>query len=168
MDATKLAAALAATILIATSSFVAGRCTVAAEPADTAETGVSPQPQVMHPEGVTLILDALTPPSTTTTTTSIPVTVPESRQTAHAAPTVENWERLAHCESRGNWAANTGNGYYGGLQFTHQTWLGYHGDEFANYPHEATREQQIIVAERLHAKRGWQPWPGCTRSFGWR
>lgn len=76
------------------------------------------------------------------------------------------WDDLARCESGGNWAINTGNGYYGGLQFSYDTWHGYGGGEFAGYPHEATREQQIIVAERLHAARGFQPWPACRIKLG--
>jgi hypothetical protein len=76
------------------------------------------------------------------------------------------WDALAQCESGGNWAINTGNGYYGGLQFSYGTWLGYGGGEFAEYAHLATREQQIIVAERLHAARGFQPWPACRVKLG--
>ena len=76
------------------------------------------------------------------------------------------WDRLAMCESSGNWAANTGNGYYGGLQFGIATWQGYGGGEFAAYPHQATREQQIAVAERLYAARGFQPWPACRVELG--
>ena len=76
------------------------------------------------------------------------------------------WDDLAKCESGGNWAINTGNGYYGGLQFSYATWHGYNGGEFAEYPHEATREEQIIVAERLHAARGFQPWPACRIKLG--
>ena len=76
------------------------------------------------------------------------------------------WDDLAQCESGGNWAINTGNGYYGGLQFSYGTWHGYDGGEFAEYPHEATREEQIIVAERLHAARGFQPWPACRLKLG--
>ena len=76
------------------------------------------------------------------------------------------WDRLAQCESGGNWAINTGNGYYGGLQFNYSTWLGYNGGEFAEYAHLATREQQIIVAERLRAARGFQPWPACRAKLG--
>jgi hypothetical protein len=76
------------------------------------------------------------------------------------------WDDLAQCESGGNWAINTGNGYYGGLQFSYDTWHGYDGGEFADYPHEATREEQIIVAERLHAARGYAPWPACRAKLG--
>ena len=76
------------------------------------------------------------------------------------------WDDLARCESGGNWAINTGNGYYGGLQFSLSTWQGYGGAEFAAYPHEATREEQIAVAERLHAARGYAPWPACRAKLG--
>jgi len=76
------------------------------------------------------------------------------------------WDDLARCESGGNWAINTGNGYYGGLQFSLGTWQQYGGAEFAAYPHEATRDEQIIVAERLRAARGYAPWPACRAKLG--
>jgi len=76
------------------------------------------------------------------------------------------WDDLAQCESGGNWSINTGNGYYGGLQFSYDTWHGYGGGEFAEYPHEATREEQIAVAERLRAARGYAPWPACRAKLG--
>jgi len=76
------------------------------------------------------------------------------------------WDDLARCESGGNWAINTGNGYYGGLQFSVPTWEGYGGAEFAAYPHEASREEQIAVAERLRAARGYGPWPSCRLKLG--
>jgi hypothetical protein len=93
-----------------------------------------------------------------------PVAVAAPRVVTYDGDTV--WDDLAQCESGGNWAINTGNGYYGGLQFNYDTWHGYGGGEFAEYPHEATREQQIIVAERLHAARGFQPWPACRIKLG--
>ena len=76
------------------------------------------------------------------------------------------WDRLAQCESGGNWAINTGNGYYGGLQFSHGTWHAYGGGAYAEYPHQATREEQITVAEALRAQRGYQPWPACRVKLG--
>jgi hypothetical protein len=76
------------------------------------------------------------------------------------------WDDLAQCESGGNWSINTGNGYYGGLQFSYGTWHGYGGGEFAEYPHQATREEQIVVAERLRADRGYAPWPSCRVKLG--
>lgn len=68
------------------------------------------------------------------------------------------WDRIARCESGNNWSINTGNGYYGGLQFNLATWRFVRGQDFAAYPHRASRAEQITVANRLFAKRGTQPW----------
>ena len=76
------------------------------------------------------------------------------------------WDDLAQCESGGNWSTNTGNGYYGGLQFSASTWLAQGGGEFAPTADLATREQQIIVAERLLAAAGWGQWPHCSSQLG--
>ncbi len=77
------------------------------------------------------------------------------------------WDALAQCESGGNWAINTGNGYYGGLQFNLGTWQAYGGGAYAAYPHEASREQQIAVATRLRdASGGYGAWPACSASLG--
>jgi len=76
------------------------------------------------------------------------------------------WDRLAACESGGNWHINTGNGYYGGLQFSLGTWLAYGGGSYAGRPDLASREQQIAVAERLRAVSGFSPWPACGRRLG--
>ena len=82
--------------------------------------------------------------------------------TANAAPV--NWDALAQCEASGNWGANTGNGYYGGLQFTQQTWNAYGGQ---GNPANASREQQIAVAERVAAGQGVNnAWPACSRKLG--
>jgi resuscitation-promoting factor RpfB len=72
-----------------------------------------------------------------------------------------HWDALARCEAGGNWAINTGNGYYGGLQYNISTWNAYGGGEFASRPDLATREQQIAVGERTYAARGASPWPSC-------
>jgi uncharacterized protein YabE (DUF348 family) len=72
------------------------------------------------------------------------------------------WDRIAKCESGGNWAINTGNGYYGGLQFDNQTWLGSGGGQFAPRADLASRTQQIAIANKVYAARGLAPW-GC----GW-
>ena len=85
-----------------------------------------------------------------------------------SAPSVASgsvWDRLAQCESGGNWSINTGNGFYGGLQFTPSTWRGYGG---TGMPHQASREQQIAVAERVQAGQGWGAWPACTAKLGIR
>jgi len=88
---------------------------------------------------------------------------------APAAPFVVDasvWDRLARCESAENWAINSGNGYYGGLQFDVATWSAYGGTKYAARPDLATREEQIIVGEALYAKRGFQPWPTCRVKLG--
>ena len=85
--------------------------------------------------------------------------------TASAAPD-SDWDRLAQCEAGGNWHINTGNGFYGGLQFNQQTWQANGGGEFAATADQATREQQIVVAERVLASQGWGAWPACSASLG--
>ncbi|ETT28136.1 hypothetical protein RAJCM14343_2850 [Rhodococcus aetherivorans] len=85
--------------------------------------------------------------------------------TANAAPD-SDWDRLAQCESGGNWGINTGNGYQGGLQFSPSTWNAYGGGEYAATANQATREQQITVAERVLAGQGWGAWPSCSSSLG--
>jgi hypothetical protein len=92
------------------------------------------------------------PPSTTTT--APPVTEAPVRNTS------VNWDAIAECESGGNWSINTGNGYYGGLQFTLETWRGTGG---TGYPHEHSREEQIHRAEILYSSRGLSPWPNCGK-----
>lgn len=71
------------------------------------------------------------------------------------------WNRIARCESGGRWHINTGNGYYGGLQFNLATWRSNGGRDFASHPHKASKAEQITVANRLYAKRGTRPW-GCA------
>ncbi|PZF55542.1 transglycosylase [Curtobacterium sp. MCSS17_008] len=73
------------------------------------------------------------------------------------------WDALAQCESGGNWAINTGNGYYGGLQFNLGTWQAHGG---AGNPAAASREAQIAVAERVLASQGWGAWPACSAKLG--
>lgn len=76
------------------------------------------------------------------------------------------WDRLAQCESGGNWHINTGNGFFGGLQFALASWNAVQGHEFASAPHQATREQQITAGERLQAIQGWGAWPACSAQLG--
>ena len=84
--------------------------------------------------------------------------------TADAAPD-SAWDKLAQCESGGNWKINTGNGYSGGLQFNASTWRAYGGK---GSPHAASRAEQIAVAERTLAAQGWNAWPSCSRKAGVR
>lgn len=75
------------------------------------------------------------------------------------------WDALAQCESGGNWAINTGNGYYGGLQFSLSSWAAAGG---SGMPHHASRAEQIRVAENLLAMQGWGAWPACSSRLGLR
>ncbi len=100
---------------------------------------------------------------------------PESESTETADPEPEPapepttsegvWDRLAECESNGNWSINTGNGFYGGLQFTLDSWEWVGG---TGYPHEASREEQIARAEILLERQGWSAWPSCSQQLGLR
>jgi len=81
------------------------------------------------------------------------------------AATDGEWDTVASCESGGNWAINTGNGYHGGLQFSPSTWSGHGGGEFAPSAYLATKEEQIAVAERVLASQGKGAWPTCGRGL---
>ena len=83
-----------------------------------------------------------------------------------ATPTATSgstWDALAQCESGGNWSTNTGNGFSGGLQFTPQTWAAFGG---TGSPQNASRAQQIAVAEKVQASQGWGAWPACSAKLG--
>jgi hypothetical protein len=86
--------------------------------------------------------------------------------TAEAAtPSAGVWDKIAACESGGNWGISTGNGYYGGLQFNVGTWRAYGG---TGLPHKASKAEQIRVAKLVQAKQGWGAWPACTKRIGLR
>lgn len=115
-------------------------------------------------------------------TPSAPATVPK-RQPVAAAPQPKPqprrqrvikpsanvnggvWDRLAQCESGGNWHINTGNGFYGGLQFTLSSWRAVGG---TGYPHQASKAVQIANAKKLLAIQGWGAWPACSSKLGLR
>ncbi len=85
------------------------------------------------------------------------------------SPAVSNgsvWDAIAQCESGGNWHINTGNGYYGGLQFSAGTWTANGGGAYAPTADLATREQQIAIGEKVQASQGWGAWPACTAALG--
>jgi uncharacterized protein YabE (DUF348 family) len=82
-----------------------------------------------------------------------------------STPSGSVWDKLAQCESGGNWSINTGNGYYGGLQFSLSTWRAYGG---SGTPNKASREQQIAIAKKLQADAGWGAWPACSAKLGLR
>ncbi|HLL08480.1 MAG TPA: transglycosylase family protein [Nocardioidaceae bacterium] len=85
--------------------------------------------------------------------------------TADAA-TSHTWNRLAECESGGNWHINTGNGYYGGLQFSATTWRSFGGGKYADRADLATRLEQIDIAENVLRVQGWGAWPACSQKLG--
>ena len=92
-------------------------------------------------------------------------TVGAGLASASSASASTVWDRVASCESGGNWSINTGNGYYGGLQFSLGTWRAYGG---SGLPSNASREQQIAIAKKLQADAGWGAWPACSSKLGLR
>ncbi len=93
---------------------------------------------------------------------------PRSSYVPTSSPAVASgsvWDRLAMCESGGNWSINTGNGYYGGLQFSLSSWRAVGG---TGYPNQASREEQIARGQMLQSKQGWGAWPACTAKLGIR
>lgn len=110
------------------------------------------------------------PGATPVVATPQPAAQPAPKRAAVKAsvPAVANgsvWDRLAQCESSGNWSINTGNGYYGGLQFSLASWRGVGG---SGLPSQASREEQIARAEQLLARQGWGAWPACSAKLGLR
>ena len=118
--------------------------------------------------------------ATSTTATTAPTTTakPSSKTpasgggyTVPAAPGRSGssvWDSLAQCESGGNWAIDTGNGLYGGVQLDQGSWLRNGGGAYAPLPSKATREQQILIAEKVRSARGFFPWSSCARKLGLR
>ncbi len=82
------------------------------------------------------------------------------------AASASTWDRLASCESGGNWQISTGNGYYGGLQFSSGTWRAFGGGAYASTANGASRAEQIQVAEKVLAAQGWGAWPSCSQRLG--
>ncbi len=100
-----------------------------------------------------------------------PKTVRVGAKPGTEVPPVENgatWDALAQCEATGNWAINTGNGYYGGVQFDQNTWERQGGLKYAPRADLATREEQIAVASVTQKSQGWGAWPACTSRLGYR
>ena len=113
-----------------------------------------------------VVLTAATPTTIERGTKVAPTTAPASGSPSVAGGSV--WDALAQCESNGNWSINTGNGFSGGLQFHPQTWQAYGGGQYAPTAGAATREQQIVIAQKVQAAQGWGAWPACTAKLGIR
>jgi LysM repeat protein len=114
--------------------------------------------------------DAVIEPAVVAAPVAVPQAAPVARTNAPrvvTAPVANGsvWDQLAACEAGGNWAINTGNGYYGGLQFTASSWQAVGG---SGLPSDASREEQIMRGEILLAKQGWGAWPACAAKLGLR
>ncbi len=96
----------------------------------------------------------------------IGLTVPCLVSGTASAASVATWDKVAQCESGGNWSINTGNGFYGGLQFTSSTWAAFGGTAYAPQANQATKDQQIAVAEKVLASQGPGAWPVCSIQAG--
>jgi hypothetical protein len=167
------ARAAAAAVLGAPSSTVAETTsTVAPTTAPPTTVPVTAAPTTTEaPAPTTTAAPATTaaPPTTAAPTT----TAPQQQQArssdggyAYDDPrSTQVWLDLAQCEAGGNWAANTGNGYYGGLQFSKGSWDAVGG---TGYPHEHSRDTQITMGRRLQAEQGWGAWPHCSEELGLR
>ncbi|MEV7371263.1 transglycosylase family protein [Streptomyces sp. NPDC090301] len=93
--------------------------------------------------------------------TGVAVAAPLMTAGTASAATVSEWDTVAACESGGDWSINTGNGYYGGLQFSASTWAAYGGTAYAATANQASKSQQIAVAEKVLAGQGKGAWPSC-------
>ncbi|MFP5019340.1 transglycosylase family protein [Pseudonocardia phyllosphaerae] len=87
-----------------------------------------------------------------------------TKSAAQSVPT-STWDKLAQCESGGDWSISTGNGFSGGLQFTPSTWKAFGG---SGSPTSASKSEQIAVAKRVLAEQGWKAWPACSKKLGLR
>ncbi len=122
-------------------------------PANSTTTHVSPSSQLAAPALPTAPVQA----------TPVPQQQPRTQTTTAPVASGSVWDRLAQCESGGNWSINSGNGYYGGLQFMPSSWRAVGG---TGLPSEASREEQITRAEQLRAIQGWGAWPACSAQLG--
>jgi len=132
-------------------------------PSETEQLTDRPMPQAAAP----VVAPQAVAPQTATAQVAAPVVrrvaEPAPAQVAPAGGSV--WDQIAACESGGNWAINTGNGYYGGLQFTLSSWRAVGG---SGLPSDASRAEQIARAETLQARQGWGAWPVCAARAGLR
>ncbi|MEV2217866.1 transglycosylase family protein [Streptomyces sp. NPDC050997] len=124
----------------------------------------------MFPKPIELALAAallILAPGAAYAAPSPPVSGPPHTRVLHeCAKDQWPWGCVAECESSGRWHANTGNGYYGGLQFWQPTWREFGGLKYAPRADLATRKEQIAVAQKLLAVQGWKAWPACSARYG--
>lgn len=163
-----------AVILLLGAGVLVGRCSTPAnaEP-DYASINTEPVEVIgydFHENAGRALAELDTYLTSITTTTTIVSRSAAAPAAGPAAPTSssDRWDQLAQCESGGNWAYPpvTG-GFSGGIMFHIGTWLANGGGDYAPDAYLASREEQIIVAERVLAASGWGAWPGCSRKYGW-
>lgn len=162
-----------ATVAVAAVGALVVLPTVAAQPAAAVQP-VTPAPPAGHPAPPPAqAAPAKAAPVKAAPAKAVPVkaapvkAVPVKAAPAKAAPATAPrgvWNRIAQCESSGDWHINTGNGFYGGLQFWQPTWQRFGGTKYAPRADLATPAQQIAVAERVRRAQGWRAWPVCARA----
>ena len=96
---------------------------------------------------------------------TVPQASPQSAPRVTVSTSGSVWDQLAACEAGGNWSINTGNGYYGGLQFSASSWAAVGG---RGLPHQASKSEQIMRGQMLQARQGWGAWPACSAKLGLR
>jgi hypothetical protein len=131
------------------AALVAGACGATGVAADAAP----PLPPPPVPPGA---------PASAPAAPGAAVTSPAPLPSGTLAAPAEPWDTIARCETGGDWHADTGNGYQGGLQLSPRTWSAYGGGQFAPQADDASREQQILVGDRVRAEQGWQAWSNCA------
>lgn len=131
--------------------------------APTPSVAPTPTKRVVEPKSIP---EAPKPATTHRTTQPEPTkSRTSSPSRSYPAEAAGVWDKLAQCESSGNWASNTGNGFYGGIQFTISSW---HAVGGSGLPSNASREEQIMRGKLLLARQGWGAWPACSRKLGLR
>jgi hypothetical protein len=152
----------------ATTATTAPSTTASTEaPAPTTTEAPTPSTEAPATTEAVVVQAARAPAPTAPPTTAPPPPAPSttSAPTTYGDPNdVATWDRMARCESGGNWAMNSGNGYYGGLQFSLATWRNVGG---SGYPHQASKAEQIKRGQILQASAGWGQWPHCARLLGY-
>ncbi|MFE2146788.1 transglycosylase family protein [Streptomyces sp. NPDC059456] len=101
-----------------------------------------------------------------TVTALVALAAPLLMTTTASAASVSTWDKVAQCEASGNWSINTGNGYYGGLQISMSTWRAFGGTQYAGRADQATKQQQILIGEKILAGQGQGAWPSCGPAAG--
>lgn len=179
LDWRRTAAGCVAVVALLGAGVLVGRCSA---PAAAQETQPTPDAVVVLGDSETSVgydftdnagralaeLEVFLHSVTTTTTARRSAAAPQSGPATPASPSGDRWDQLAQCESGGRWDyPPVAGGFSGGIMFHIGTWLANGGGDYAPDAYLASREQQIVVAERVLAASGWGAWPGCSRKFGW-